>query len=749
MASQRKQRIKTRGIHKLVLLLMILYVAVLDIININSKSVYAAASELEITYDNQTINYKGPQITYQFYSKKVDMDDAPGIMISDIAFASYTDLFKNGLGATCSYNKKTKKIVIKKYDKKVEMTLDSKKAKINGKTVTLSEKPRMVKYNSVEKSKILVPVKVLLEGLGYFYKWDDSTSTVKISYNGWEEYYIDGKWNKYTGTKGKVVFDKKSINVTAMPAIIQDDTILVQAKKVFSDVLGAEYNYTSDSTGKKLILQKNGVVLEFTMGSNIALINGVKTQMSTKAQVIKNKKNGKSYVMIPAKFAITNLGYTYEWDDKENCVQIETRNAKVYFAWKCANVIENPQSPYTNFIKSVVSDTDGKDDKVTITGVNKITAQVSTNEKKDTIYIDIKNTLTDISDMTEKISDDSSKIKSVSIETTKDGGIRFSLKVTAGVEYYISSVGKEYTIHFAASEFEDSYAISFAKPENVEVNVIKDTDKYWVKKFVITIPGNFVEFYNKNPINKKSNIVKNVDVSLNKSGNTMITVTTTKLQGYRIDYSNDKILVKIDEPKKIYKNIVVLDPGHGGVDPGAVSNGINEKDIVYNILYTYGKKYFNAENSLVKAYWTRVNDKKIELNDRASFSESVGADCFISLHMNSASSTAKGTEVYYSATNNKDTASGLTSKKLAECFQKSIVDNLLTNSRGVKTAQFVVIKKNTVPAILVELGFISNKEDREKFTNRKYQKKTAKLFYDTIVDILKEYPANREGISYK
>lgn len=743
MANQIKQRIKTRGIHKLVLLLMILCVAVLDIININSKGVYAATSELEITYDNKTINYKGPQITYQFHSKIVNMDDTPGIMISDITFASYTDLFKNGLDATCSYNKKTKKIVIKKYDKKVEMTLDHKKAKINGKSVTLSEKPRMVKYNSVEKSKILVPVKVLLEGLGYSYKWDDSTNTVKISYNGWEEYYIDGKWTQYTGTKGKVVFDKKSINVTAMPAIVQDNTILVQAKKIFSDILGAEYKYTADNTGKKLVLQKNGVVLEFTMGSNIALINGVKTKMSTKAQVIKNKKNGKSYVMIPAKFAITNLGYTYRWDDKEKCVQIETRSAKVYFAWNCANIIENPQSPYTNFIKSVVSDTDGKDDKVTITGVNKIVAQISANEKKDTIYIDIKNALTDMSDMTEKISDDSSKIKAVSIETTKDGGIRFSLKVTAGVEYYISSIGKEYTIHFATSEFEDSYAVSFMKPENIAVNTIKDTDKYWSKKFVITIPGNFVEFYNKNPINKKSNIVKSVDISLNNSGNTMITVTTTKLQGYRIDYSNDKILVKIDEPKKIYKNIVVLDPGHGGVDPGAVSNGMNEKDIVYNILYTYGKKYFNAKNSLVKAYWTRVNDKKIELNDRAAFAESVGADCFISLHMNSASSNAKGTEVYYSTSNNKDTASGLTSKKLAECFQKSIVDNLLMNSRGVKTAQFVVIKKNTVPAILVELGFISNKEDREKFTNSKYQKKTAKLFYDTIVDILKEYPANR------
>lgn len=738
-----KKRLQIRGIAKIVIFFIVLCVAVIDISTINMKSIHAASSGLEISYNKKTINYKGAQIAYQFNSKNVDMDDTPGIMFSDIAFASYTDLFKKGLGATCSYNKKDKKIVIKKYDKTVELTLNSKKAKTNGKSITLSEAPREVKYNAVEKTKILVPVKTVLEALGYTYKWNSSTSTVKIAYNGWEEYYIDGKWTKYTGTKGKVVFNGKDVNVTAMPAIIEDSTVLIQAKKIFSATLGAEYKYTSDSTGKKLVLEKNGVTLEFTMDSNIARINGVETKMSTKARVIKNKKNGKSYVMIPAKFAITNLGYSYTWNSKNKSVEIKTRGAKTYFTWNSKNVIENPQSPYTNFIKSVISDTDGNDDRIRITGTSKIVADISTNEKKDIIYIDVANAFTDISDTTEKISDNGSKIKSVSIATTKNGGIRFSLKVTAGAEYYISSIGENYTIHFAASEIEKSYEMSLKKPENVEIDTIKDTDKYWNKKFVVTIPGNYVEFYKENPISKNSSIIKSAIVSLNSSGNTMITVTTTKLQGYRIDYTNDKILIKIDDPKKIYKNIVVLDPGHGGVDPGATSNGVNEKDIVYRILYTYAKNYFNAKTSIVKAYWTRVNDTKIELNDRAAFAGSVGADCFISLHMNSASSSAKGTEVYYSVTNNKNTASGLTSEKLATHFQKSIVNGLSTNNRGVKTAQFVVIKKNTVPAILVELGFISNTEDRAKFTNSKYQKKAAKLFYDSIVDIFKQYPTNR------
>ncbi len=727
-------------IPKVILFFAVFYIAAISCLDINK---ICAASGLKIQIGSKTINYKEAQIIYRFNSKDVDMDSTPGIIINNIAFASYTDLFKNGLGAACTYDSKTKKIVITKYDKTVTLTLNSKQAEVNGKTVTLEEAPCEVKYKDAGKTKMLVPAKIVAEALGYTYKWNSNKGIATVAYNGWEEYYIDGKWTKYTGTKGKVVFNGENVSVSSMPAIIKNNTVLIQAKKIFSNTLGADYEYTSNGTEKKLILKQNGITLEFIMGSKTAKINGINTEMSTEARIIKNKKNGKSYVMVPAKFVITNLGYSYLWDSKNKNVEITTRSAGTYFTWNSENVIENPQSPYTNFIKSVICSTDESGERLDITGTNKIVSEISMNDDRSMIYIDIANALTDIPDTTEKISDNGSKIKSVSIATTKEGGIRVSLKVTVGVEYYVSTIDENFTIYFISSDITEAYELSLTKPEGVEVGSIKDTDKYWNKRFVLTIPGDYVEFYKKNPIKKNSTLVKSVAVSLNSAGNTTITVTTTRLQGYRIDFSDNQILIKIDEPKKIYKNIVVLDPGHGGVDPGATSNGINEKDIVYSILYTYGKKYFNAKTSTVKAYWTRVNDTKIELNDRAAFAESVGADCFISLHMNSASSTAKGTEVYYSTTNNKVTDCGLSSEKLAGYFQQNIVDNLSTYNRGVKTAQFVVIKKNTVPAILVELGFITNTADREKFTNAKYQKKTAKLFYDSIVGIFKKYPTKR------
>lgn len=737
-----RKKVEKTNIKKIIMFFVVICIFIFSIVNFSNGNVHAA-TEFKLVYNGKTINYTGAQVIYKFNSKNVDMKETPGIVINNVAFASYVDVFEKSLGAVCSYNSKTKKITITKYDKTIILKLNSKKAKINGKIITLSEAPRKVKYKTVEETKILVPTRVVAEALGYVYKWDSSNAAVTISYNGWEEYYIDGKWTKYTGTTGKVTYDEKNISVTSMPAIIKDHVVLVQAKKVFYKTMGVDYTYSSNGKDKILVLKKNDVTLQFTIGSKIAQVNGTNVTMSTEARVIKNKRNGKSYVMIPAKFAVTNLGYSYTWNASQKTVEIKTRTAKTYFSWNSTNVIENPESPYTNFIKSVVSATDGSDDTLCIEGVSEISAEISFNEDKSIIYIYISNALTDIADLTETISDNGSKIKSVGIAETKEGGIRFTLKVTAGAEYYVSSIGECYTIHFVSSDITEAYELSFMRPEKVEVSAIKGVDKYWSKKFVIVIPGDYVEFYKKNIIKKNNSVIKSANVALNSSGNTMIIVETTKLQGYRIDYSNDQILVKIDEPKNIYRNIVVLDPGHGGVDPGAIGNNVNEKDVVYSILYTYAKKYFNAENSKVKAYWTRVSDKKIELNDRAAFAAAVGADCFISLHMNSAASNASGTEVYYSASNNSKTASGLTSAKLASYFEKNIVSSFSMNSRGVKTAQFVVIKKNTVPAILIELGFISNESDREKFTNVTYQKKAAKLFYNLTVDIFKKYPTGR------
>ena len=112
--------------------------------------------------------------------------------------------------------------------------------------------------------------------------------------------------------------------------------------------------------------------------------------------------------------------------------------------------------------------------------------------------------------------------------------------------------------------------------------------------------------------------------------------------------------------------------------------------------------------------------------------------------MNSATrKSANGTEVYYSVSNNKTSFSGITSKAMANLFRTQLLADLKTTNRGTKTAAYYVLKHNTVPAILIELGFISGNSDYSKLTNATFQKNAANSIYKSIQTMFQTYPTGR------
>lgn len=114
-----------------------------------------------------------------------------------------------------------------------------------------------------------------------------------------------------------------------------------------------------------------------------------------------------------------------------------------------------------------------------------------------------------------------------------------------------------------------------------------------------------------------------------KSGNnTVITITTTSLVGYKIYEKGNTLSVLMGQPNKIFKNVLVLDAGHGGHDPGAQNNGTNEKDLTHKIIYTLMKDKFAGNAPDTKVYWTRTNDSYVTPCQSGSFAKSVRADAF-------------------------------------------------------------------------------------------------------------------------
>lgn len=187
-----------------------------------------------------------------------------------------------------------------------------------------------------------------------------------------------------------------------------------------------------------------------------------------------------------------------------------------------------------------------------------------------------------------------------------------------------------------------------------------------------------------------------------------------------------------DEPVQSQpQKIIAVDAGHGGSDPGASGNGLIEKNITLDVakrLETY------LANGGYKVVMTRTDDTYINLDDRVKYALDHGADIFISIHVNSFSgASANGTETYYynGGSNIEE------SKKLATFMETRLLEAMDTSNRGVKTADYRVLKANKVPATLVELAFITNSNDAKKLGSPTYRDKTAKALYLGIQDYYK------------
>ena len=168
---------------------------------------------------------------------------------------------------------------------------------------------------------------------------------------------------------------------------------------------------------------------------------------------------------------------------------------------------------------------------------------------------------------------------------------------------------------------------------------------------------------------------------------------------------------------------VVLDAGHGGDQPGCVINGATEKDITLSIVLLLQEK-LEAEGATVVL--TRSSDHDVSLPDRSEIANNEGANYFISIHCNSyeADSSVKGFECYYYQSTE--------SENLAESITSSAEDCSIS-TRKVKEENYAVLRETAIPAVLIEVGFLTNKEERGKLVSPEYQELLAEAIANGIL----------------
>jgi N-acetylmuramoyl-L-alanine amidase len=197
-------------------------------------------------------------------------------------------------------------------------------------------------------------------------------------------------------------------------------------------------------------------------------------------------------------------------------------------------------------------------------------------------------------------------------------------------------------------------------------------------------------------------------------------------------------VVGVPSPARKTFGLVVLDPGHGGNDSGTTSGGVLEKDLTLDLAQRVRRLLH--EQGFATAM-TRDSDEFVSLADRANFANEQEQCIFVSLHFNEGKrETATGVETYYAM--DQPGAGGLSSwlpflrstaapetnrqsQVLADCIQAAVVTRTQATNRGIKPEQFYVITNVRHPAVLVEGGFLTNKDDTARLEMPDYREKLA------------------------
>ena len=186
--------------------------------------------------------------------------------------------------------------------------------------------------------------------------------------------------------------------------------------------------------------------------------------------------------------------------------------------------------------------------------------------------------------------------------------------------------------------------------------------------------------------------------------------------------------IKPEKPSKRsqIKGRIVLDAGHGGTDYGAIREGVNEKDLTLDITQ---RVEAILRSKGYKIALTRNDDTYLSLEERVEFAEGATPELFVSIHVNSSVSTdPNGIETHYYHDY---------SKSLAEVIHKHMTKEINAKDRGLFKSKFYVINHTTVPAVLCEVGFLSNDSERNELVTDNRKQKTAKAIAEGIIEYLK------------
>lgn len=489
----------------------------------------------------------------------------------------------------------------------------------------------------------------------------------------------DGASHNYTGSIYSLYVNGNAVHA-ALDPIIFNDHALVPVREVFEEC-GADVEYTGET--RCVEIQYNKSYIRLYINDNCAYVNGKKTEIPDNVvPKLINKPGDVTKTMVPVRFISETVGMAVDFDGDNGSIYINADSDE-------AAVPVPTVKPTT---VPTVKPTAAPTAKPTPVPVN-------------------------IVDLQSKMLSDTSMQLTVICDGSVEGKYSyFDLKDPERVVIDFIGMG------FAGGD------------ENIKTN------------------SNGIKAIRSGVTSERTRIVVDVEAlenyTVSASGKNKV-VLTVSVSGAGVEQPQKPTPTPTKKPaapaatqtnSADSKKVVMIDAGHGGSDPGAIGTldgkKINEKDLTLSISH---KVKNILESKGYATSMTRTGDTLPSLAERPEQANEEGCALFVSIHINSAEAEeAHGTEVYWSQENQDKIQDKY--KVTGTIFAKNILTGMLKYTsaadRGVKQANWAVTRRSDMPAILAEVGFISNEDELRKMCSDDYQNKVAQGIAEGIIKTL-------------
>ena len=659
---------------------------------LGATTVYGEQVKMDLFYNGKHHAYAAKEVKIEIDGKAMVPKDMPAVIIDGRTMLPMRQIAQE-LGCEVNWNEAAKQIYVMRGSDIIVFTVDSKTGYENGKEFTMDVPATIV------NDRTMLPVRALADALHLNIKWDDPNRIVSIQSGDTvvkDEPKAPESGQTTTGTLTGI--QTPSAKDADQTFTIQADGPMGRYEKTFVD----DQKIVLDFYGAKSSLPG-----EITK-TNSDIVTGIRTAT--------HENNGDSFTRV-----VFDLSGKKDYEVTQSA---DKKNITISFGKTTVDKISAVHSQ--------------NKDIITIGGTGSFGASVAMTADPQKIIVTIPNCQSNLSDKINTA--DLQYVLDGKVDTSKGNTVELVLAVEDLVQYSYREETQNLILEIYPTTLKNmrydknANVLYLDKKDKIDTGSVKFEDHYLDGYFDVTLPGDYESDYGYGTYDVKGTVVENIEVST-KGGNTTFRFKQNRISAYEVTDEGDSYAIRVKNPKEVYDKVLLLDAGHGGKDPGTSGNGMQEKNLNLTIAQKIAQK---LQGSGIKVYMTRDSDVYPENSTRAKTANDI-ADLMVSIHMNSGPETANGTETLYQVHAN-DNGARLTSKQLAEILQGKVVSATGNTNRGAKLwTDVLILNRTTVPAVIVEVIFITNTGDALKISNPTYQDQVAQAIADGIQEAVK-YP---------